>query len=328
MLRFVIRRLLIMIPTIWLISVVSFIIIQLPPGDFLTAYAGSLAARGQQADRALLDALSKRYGLNQPGYVQYFKWLWSLLHFDLGQSMQYEQPVARLLGQRIPWSILISLLGMLLLWVISIPIGIFSATHQYSIGDYVWTVLGFIGLGVPSFLLALIYLYVYFLATGSAAVGLFSYQYQSAPWSVAKVLDLLRHVGVPAAIVAFTGTAATIRVVRANLLDELQKPYVLVARAKGLSERRLLLKYPFRIALNPIMSTIGWSLPGLVSGELLVSLVLSVPTVAPLYIASLRNQDMYLAGSVVMVLSSLTVIGTLISDLLLAWVDPRIRGAV
>jgi peptide/nickel transport system permease protein len=236
--------------------------------------------------------------------------------------------VSRLILDRLPWSVTISLISLLLAYSIAIPIGLYAATNQYSVGDYTFTLVGLIGLATPDFLLALIILWYYFVATGNVAVGLFSDQYIVAPWSFAKLLDLLKHVWLPAIVVGTSGTAGLIRVVRANMLDELGRPYVMVARSKGLPENKVLVKYPFRIAMNPVVSTIGWTLPALVNGELLASLVLGLPTIAPLFVGALMSQDMFLAGSVVMILSTLTLVGTLISDILLAWLDPRIRGAI
>ena len=261
-------------------------------------------------------------------YVQYFKWIGGLLRGDLGRSMQWNQPVSRILAERLPWSILISLVSLLFVYAVAIPIGTTSATHQYSIRDYVFTFFGFIGIAIPNFLFALILLYLYFVYTGDVVLGLFSPQFQFAPWSLAKFLDMLQHLWMPAVIIGTAGTCGLIRVMRANLLDELQKPYVLVARAKGLTKRRVLYKYPFRIAINPVVSTIGWVLPALVSGEVFVSLVLGLPTIGPVLFQSLLSQDMWLAGSIVFILSVLTVLGTLISDILLAWLDPRIKESI
>ncbi len=328
MIKYIIRRCFLMIPTLIAVSIISFVIIQAPPGDYLTTYVATLQAMGQTIDTAEIESLRIRYGLGQPIYVQYLKWMWGLLRGDLGRSMEWNQPVARLIAQRLPWSILISLTSLLFVYIIAIPIGTISATHQYSIRDYFFTFVGFIGIAIPNFLFALVLLWFYFVYTGNVVLGLFSTQFQLAPWSLAKFLDLLKHLWMPAIIVGTAGTCGLIRVMRANLLDELQKPYVMVARAKGLSERKLLYKYPFRIAINPVVSTIGWTLPGLVSGEVLVSLVLGLPTIAPLFLASLMSQDMFLAGSIIFILSFLTVIGTLISDILLAWVDPRIKGSI
>ena len=328
MIRYIIRRLLLMIPTVIAITVLSFIIIQAPPGDYLDAYVAQLRALDQIIDDAEVESLRIRYGLGQPMYVQYFKWIGGLLRGDLGRSMQWNQPVSRVLAERLPWSVLISLVSLLFVYAVAIPIGTTSATHQYSIRDYVFTFFGFIGIAIPNFLFALILLYLYFVYTGDVVLGLFSPQFQYAPWSLAKFLDMLQHLWMPAVIIGTAGTCGLIRVMRANLLDELQKPYVLVARAKGLTKRRVLYKYPFRIAINPVVSTIGWVLPALVSGEVFVSLVLGLPTIGPVLFQSLLSQDMWLAGSIVFILSVLTVIGTLISDILLAWLDPRIKESI
>ena len=317
-----------MIPTVIAITVLSFIIIQAPPGDYLDAYVAQLRALDQIIDDAEVESLRIRYGLGQPMYVQYFKWIGGLLRGDLGRSMQWNQPVSRVLAERLPWSVLISLVSLLFVYAVAIPIGTTSATHQYSIRDYVFTFFGFIGIAIPNFLFALILLYLYFVYTGDVVLGLFSPQFQFAPWSLAKFLDMLQHLWIPAVVIGSAGTCGLIRVMRANLLDELQKPYVLVARAKGLTKRRVLYKYPFRIAINPVVSTIGWVLPALVSGEVLVSLVLGLPTIGPVLFQSLLSQDMLLAGSIVFILSVLTVIGTLISDILLAWLDPRIKESI
>ena len=317
-----------MIPTVIAITVLSFIIIQAPPGDYLDAYVAQLRALDQIIDDAEVESLRIRYGLGQPMYVQYFKWIGGLLRGDLGRSMQWNQPVSRVLAERLPWSVLISLVSLLFVYAVAIPIGTTSATHQYSIRDYVFTFFGFIGIAIPNFLFALILLYLYFVYTGDVVLGLFSPQFQFAPWSLAKFLDMLQHLWMPAVIIGTAGTCGLIRVMRANLLDELQKPYVLVARAKGLTKRRVLYKYPFRIAINPVVSTIGWVLPALVSGEVFVSLVLGLPTIGPVLFQSLLSQDMLLAGSIVFILSVLTVIGTLISDILLAWLDPRIKESI
>ena len=328
MLKFIIRRLVLMIPTIIVVSIVSFIVIQAPPGDYVTAYVAQLEARGEIIGQEIIEALKVRYGINQSLYVMYLKWMWNILHGDLGMSMQWNQPVSTLIAQRLPWSILLASIGFLFVYAIGIPIGMLSATHQYSIRDYTFTFIGFIGLAIPNFLFALVFLWIYFVSTGNAALGLFSVEFQTAVWSFAKFVDLLKHLWIPSIIVGTAGTAGLIRAMRANLLDELQKPYVMVARAKGLSETKLLYKYPFRIAINPIISTIGWTLPSLIDGELLTSIVLGIPTIAPIFLSSLLMQDTYLAGSVVFILSMLTVIGTLISDILLAWVDPRIRESI
>lgn len=328
MLRFVIRRIMIMIPTLLVVSVISFIIIQAPPGDFLTTYVGQLQAMGELIDESEIEALRVRYGLDKPMYVQYFKWIGGVIQGDLGRSLQWNKPVKSLILERLPWSFLIAFMSFLLVWIIGLPIGVFSATKKYSVGDYGFTLIGFLGLSIPNFLLALIALWLYFRISGNVMVGMFSSEYTMAPWSLGKVWDLMKHLWIPALIVGTAGTAGLIRTLRANLLDELEKPYVTVSRSKGLSEPKILIKYPFRIAINPAISTIGWVLPTLVSGELLVSMVLGTPTLAPILVGALMSQDMFLAGSIILILSTLTVIGTLISDLLLAWVDPRIREAV
>lgn len=329
MLVFIIRRILLMIPTVFVISVISFAIIELPPGDYIDAYVDRLTGQlGQSIDPIEIEALRARYGLDQPWVVRYWKWISGVLQGDLGRSMQWSMPVNTLILSRLPWTLLVSVTSLLLVYIISIPIGIYSATHQYSPGDYLATLVGFVGLAVPNFLIALIALWLFYLWTGEVAVGLFSDKYLDAPWSFARLVDLLKHIWLPALIVGTSGTAGMIRVVRANLLDELHKPYVMVARSKGLNEGRILIKYPMRIAMNPVASTIGWTLPALVNGELLVSMVLGLPTLAPIFVESLISQDMFLAGSVVFVLSVLTVIGTLLSDIVLAWLDPRIREAI
>jgi len=325
MLQYIARRILMMIPTLFLISIVSFIIIQLPPGDFLTSYVTQLSSMGDNVDESAIQALKDRYGLGQPLYVQYLRWMNNMLHGDFGHSMEWNKPVLGLLTERLPLTFVLAVSTMLFTWAIAFPIGIYSAVKQYSIGDYIATFLGFIGLAIPDFLLALILMWVFFAYFNQSVGGLFSPDFQEAPWSPAKVWDLGKHLIVPMVILGLGGTASLIRVMRANLLDELHKPYVVTARAKGLSESKLLLKYPVRAALNPFISTAGWYLPALVSGATIVAVVLSLPLTGPLLLRALMSQDMYLAGSFIFVLSALTVIGTLISDILLAWLDPRIR---
>ena len=317
-----------MIPTLLVVTIVSFVIIEAPPGDFMDTYVENLIRQQQAVDPSEIASLRARYGLDDPWAMRYVKWLRRVLQGDLGRSLQWNQPVAKLILERLPWTMAVSLFSFVIVYVVSIPIGLYSATHQYSLPDYLFTLVGFIGLGVPNFLLALVCLWLYFRATGSVVVGLFSDRYQMAPWSLGRFLDLLKHIWLPALIVGLSGTAGLIRTVRANLLDELRKPYVIMARAKGLPEARLIIKYPFRIAMNPVASTIGWMLPSLVNGELLTSMVLGLPTVAPLFVGALMSQDMFLAGSVVLILSALTLVGTLVSDLVLAWIDPRIKQAV
>jgi peptide/nickel transport system permease protein len=248
-----------------------------------------------------------------------------LLRGDFGRSFEFQKPVVDVLGERVILSMIITLTTSLFVWGASLPIGIYAATHQYSFFDYFWTFLGFIGLAVPNFLLALLIAWIVYTQFGLNVVGLFSQQYQDAPWSVAKGIDLLRHLWAPVIVIGMAHTAGFIRIVRGTLLDELQKPYVVAARARGLSERRLLVKYPVRVVLNPMISTIGWTLPALVSGEVIVSLVLGIPTTGPILLQALMSKDMYLAGGIFLILSSLTIVGTLVSDILLTWLDPRIR---
>ncbi|MEZ4736895.1 MAG: ABC transporter permease [Caldilineaceae bacterium] len=326
MLQFILRRLVFLIPTLIAISLVMFVIIQLPPGDYLTTLVAAMASQGENVDQAALVALKERYGLGQPVYVQYWKWISSiLLHGDFGRSFAYNLPVSSLIWERLALTMVLSICSLFFVWIVAFPVGVYSAVRQYSVGDYVATLLGFIGVAVPNFLLALVLMYIAFKYFNQSVGGLFSPEYQEAPWNWDKVLDLLSHLWIPIIIVGTEGTAGLIRIMRANLLDELRKPYVVTARAKGLPEWKLLLKYPVRIALNPFISTVGWVLPGLVSGSAIVSIVLSLPTTGPILLRALLSQDMYLAGSFLLMLSVLTVIGTLLSDLLLAWLDPRIR---
>ncbi len=322
---FMLRRILLLVPTLFVISIVSFTIIQLPPGDFLTNYVSNLAQSGESANEAQVASLRARYGLDQPVYVQYAHWIGGVLHGDFGQSFTYNKPVGTLIWERLGMTLFIALLTIAVTWLIAIPIGIYSATHPYSFLDYFFTFLGFIGMATPPFVLALLLMYASYVWFGTSVGGLFSDLYADAPWSLGKVWDLVKHLWAPVLVLAVGGTTAMVRTLRANLLDQLELPYVVTARAKGLSEWRLLLKYPVRLAINPLVSTIGWMLPTLISGSTIVSMVLSLPTDGPLMITALMEQDMYLAGSFVMIMSVLTVIGTLLSDLLLAWVDPRIR---
>ncbi|MEX0886642.1 MAG: ABC transporter permease [Phycisphaeraceae bacterium] len=353
MFALIIRRLLWMIPTLVVISFISFAIIQLPPGDFVTMQILAWEESGQQVDADRIEALREEFNLNDPFLLQYGKWFNDLLPFgfartegrylwvpndagevvfntpwfkwpDLGRSMEWNRPVTEVIGERLPLTIVLSVSTLLFTWALAIPIGIYSALRQYSAGDYFFTLLGFIGLATPNFLLALIFAYIGYRLYGTAG-GLFSVAYQDAPWSVGKLWDLGKHIWVPIIIIGTAGTAGMIRVMRGNLLDELSKQYVVTARAKGLKRWKLTVKYPVRVAINPLVSTIGWILPLIISGEVIVAVVLNLPTVGPLLLQSLLNQDMYLAGSMVMIMAILTVIGTLVSDLLLLWLDPRIR---
>jgi peptide/nickel transport system permease protein len=326
MLTYIIRRILYMIPTMFAISVVVFFIIQLPPGDYLTTLVAALSSQGETVNQDAIHALEERYGLDQPWYVQYYYWMRNiLLHFDFGNSFEYNRPVTDLIGQRLLFTVLISIGALLLTWAIAFPVGIYSAVRKYTIGDYILTFLAFLGLAIPEFMIALILLYVSFKYFDQSVGGLFSSQYVDAPWSFAKFTDLMAHLWIPIVIVGVASTAALIRIMRANLMDELNKPYVTTARAKGLTEHRLIMKYPVRMALNPFVSTSGFILPGLVSGETIIGIVLSLPTMGPLLLSALQSQDMYLAGAIILMTSVLTVIGTLLSDILLAWLDPRIR---
>lgn len=326
MLGYILRRFVVMIPTIIVISIVSFILIKLPPGDFLTSYVASLEAGGESVDDATLVALEQRYGLNQPGYVQYWRWISGIvLRGDFGQSFALNAPVSQLIWGRLGLTFMLSFTTLIFTWAVAFPIGIYTAVKKYSLGDYVFTLLGFIGLAIPNFLLALILMYVAFKYFNQSVGGLFSPEYIDALWSWEKFWDLLKHLWVPIVIVGTSGTAGLIRVMRANLLDELSKPYVDTARAKGMSEWRLILKYPVRVALNPFVSTVGWTLPLLISGSAIVAIVLNLPTSGPLLLRALLTQDMFLAGSFILMLAILTIIGTLVSDVLLALLDPRIR---
>ncbi|MEM7348865.1 MAG: ABC transporter permease [Chloroflexota bacterium] len=326
MLQYIARRVLYMIPTLIVISLISFAIIQLPPGDYLTFYVAELAAQGEDVDDATLQQLKDRYGLGLPWYQQYFRWIGNIvLEGDFGQSFTWRRPVNDLIWDRIGFTMLITLATTLFIWAVALPIGVYSATNQYSVGDYLATFFGFLGLATPNFLLALIMMYLAVKYFGQSVGGLFSPEFQDAPWSLARFWDFLAHLWIPIIILGTAGTAGLIRIMRANLLDEIHKPYVITARAKGVSERRLIWRYPVRVAMNPFISTIGWTLPALVSGSVIVSVVLNLPTTGPLLLQSLMQQDMFLAGSFILIVSSLTVVGTLISDILLAWLDPRIR---
>ncbi len=325
MLFYIIRRFLYMIIIMLVVSVVAFTIIQLPPGDYLTSVIGNLRRAGIKVDEEQIRSLEERYSLDLPVYAQYFRWTWNMLHGDFGKSFQWNLPVSELIGERLMLTVTISILTLLFAYAVAIPIGIYSATHQYSIGDYGFTIFGFAGLATPNFLLALILMFVFYKYFGLSAGGLFSIEYALAPWSVGKVIDMLKHLPIPIIVIGTAGTAELIRIMRGCLLDELRKQYVITARAKGVSERALLFKYPVRIAINPIVSTIGWTLPRIISGETITAIVLSLPTTGPLLFRALLSQDMYLAGSTIMFLTFLTVIGTLISDILLVWIDPRIR---
>jgi peptide/nickel transport system permease protein len=325
--RFIQKRFIYMIFTVWVITLISFIVIQLPPGDYVSNLVSRMTAQGAgEVPEEVIAQLRAQYGLDQPVYVQYFKWIRNVIfQGNFGYSFTFQRDAGEIIAQRLPMSMAISLGSVLFIWVVALPVGVYSAVNKYTIGDHIATFFGFIGLAVPNFLMALLLMYISYRYYGRALLGLFSAEYANAPWSVEKFIDLLKHLWIPIIILGTAGTAGLIRTMRANLLDELNKPYVDTARAKGVSERRLLWKYPVRHALNPFISTIGWVLPGLVAGEVIVSIVLNLPTSGPILFNALLAQDMYVASGFILVLSTLTVIGTFLSDLALAWLDPRIR---
>ena len=326
MANYILRRFLVIVPLLIVISVISFIVVQLPPGSYVETYIQNLKNQGYQPDENEIERLESRYGLNQPAYIQYFTWMKNMIfEGDMGRSFVYKQPVSEIIAERAPMTIMISMMAMLLQWIVAVPIGIFSARYQYSIFDYIVTFFRFIGLALPNFLFALVLMYFVYIHTGWAVVGIFSPEFVDASWSFAKLLDMLKNLWIPLVVIATAGTAGLIRTLRGTLLDELKKQYVTTARAKGMKERKLILKYPVRVAVNPLISTIGWMLPAIVGGEVVVSQVLNLKTLGPVLLGSVQSEDMYLAGGIIMILSSLTVIGTLLSDILLAWVDPKVR---
>lgn len=326
MAQYIIKRILYMIPTLIAISIVAFIIINLPPGDYVDGLVARRLTAGEVVTAEEEEALRIVYNLNVSIPEQYINWISDIvLRGDFGDSFQLNQPVSDLIWERLALTFMISISTLVFIWIVAIPIGVYSAVRQYSVGDYVFTFLGFIGLAIPNFLLALVLLYVSFRYFGQSVGGLFSPEYLDAPWSVAKFLDMLSHLWVPMVVLGTAGTAGLIRTLRANLLDELRRPYVVTARTKGLSETWLLIKYPLRHALNPFVSSLNDVFVNLVSGAAIVSIVLSLQTTGPLLYNALRSQDLYLAGSAILMLSVLTVVGTLFSDILLAWLDPRIR---
>ena len=325
MLAYTAKRIIIMIPTLIAISILTFIIIRLPPGDYLTTLVNELQNRGEVVDKGKLDFLRQTYGLDKSGVEQYFVWARGLLRGDMGYSFEYNLPVSDLIGERIFLTMVVSISTILFIWVVSFPIAIYSATHQYSWGDYTLTLIGFIGLATPNFLLALVLLYFTNVHFGLSIGGLMEPRYVDQPWSVDKAISVFEHLIVPTLVIGASGTAAMIRRLRANLLDELQKQYYITALAKGLTTRRALWRYPLRVALNPFISDIGNILPHVVSGAAVVSVVMSLPTTGPMLLDALQSQDMYLAGSFLMFLAVLTVFGVFLSDLALAGLDPRIR---
>lgn len=326
MLRYLGRRALYMAATLLAISLVVFVIINLPPGDYVTALQSRYAAQGQGLTVQDIENLRVRYGLDGNLLQQYWHWFTQIvLHGDLGMSFEHEKPVAQVIAPRLGWTIAVSLITLLVTWALAFPIGVYSAVKQHSLGDYAATTVGFLGLATPNFLIALVFIYFSVTWFGSVPSGLCSPEWCDASWNLGKLLDLLGHLWIPMIVIGTGGVAGLVRIIRNNLLDELRRPYVTAARARGVPEGPLLRRYPLRVALNPFVSTIGWILPLLLVGDIVVGQILSLPTLGPILLGSLKSQDMYLAGSIIMVLSVVTVIGTLISDLLLGWLDPRIR---
>jgi peptide/nickel transport system permease protein len=325
MIRYIAQRLLLLPFLMIIYSFVIFAIIKAPPGDFLTAYVATLSASGTSITAEMLQALRHDYGLDQPFIIQYWHWMVNLMHGNMGLSLEYQRPNADLIAEQLTLTIALALMSFVLTWLIAVPAGIYSATHQRSVVDHIFTVINYIGVAIPNFMLALILMWIAFSYFGISVTGLFSPEYVDAPWSLGRLGDLLMHIWLPAIVLGIAGTARLTRIMRANLLDELNKPYVVTARAKGMREWRLVLRYPVRLALNPLISTIGWYLPALFSGSLIVATVMNLPNIGPLLLRALINQDMYLAGGILLIYSFLTIVGTLLSDILLALIDPRIR---
>ncbi len=325
MLAYIAKRLVLLPLLIVVFSIIAFLIIQAPPGDFVTSYVAELAASGSSMDQLQIDALRELYGLDRPLYVQYLKWFTRILQGDLGVSLDFQKPISELIGQRLLLTVLLRLFTLLFTFAVAVPIGIVSATRQYSFLDYFFTVFNYIGVATPTFMTALILMWLAFSKLGITITGLFSPEYLDAPWSAARLADLGKHIWLPIVILGLDGTARLARIMRANLLDELNKPYMEMARAKGMSELRLVLKYPVRLAINPLVSSLGWYLPLIFSGSLIVATVLNLPTIGPMLLRSLISQDMFLAGTIVLIYFAIAVLGTLLSDILLAWLDPRIR---
>lgn len=325
LLGYIFWRLVWSVPFFFAASLIAFALIQAPPGDFVTSFAATLAQSGDVVDEQRLEALRERYGLDRPFLTQYWLWISGVMRGDFGISFEWQQPVSQLIWERMGLSVALAVGTLMFTWAVALPLGIYSAVRKYTVSDYVLTTVGFFGLAMPNFLLALVMMYVAVVYFGADVSGLFSEEYQRAPWSWAKFVDLLKHIWLPIAILGLSSTASLMRIMRANLLDELNKPYVTTARAKGVSEFRLLMKYPVRIALNPFVSTIGWAFPQLISGAVITAFVLSLPTAGPLLLQALLSQDMFLAGAFILLLCCLSIIGMLVSDILLAFVDPRIR---
>ena len=325
MLRFIVQRLLILPILLVVFSILVFWLVQAPRGDFLTSYVANLASGGSSIQEEQVAALRHQFGLDQPMYIRYLYWMRGLLKGDLGYSLEYQRPNSELIGERLVLTVLLALFAFVITWIVAVPAGIYSATHQNSLLDYAFALLNYIGVATPNFMLALILMWIAFAYLGINITGLFSPAYEQAPWSLGRLIDLLKHIWVPGIVLGIAGTARLMRVMRANLLDELNKPYVVTARAKGMSEWALVLKYPVRLAINPLVSTIGWMLPQLFSGSLIVATVMNLPNIGPLLLRALTQRDMYLSGSILLIYCFLTIIGTLVSDILLALVDPRIR---
>lgn len=314
-----------MIPTLIIISIITFIIIQLPPGDFVTTAQAEIAASGGGMDASAVEAMRIRYGLDQPMLVQYWRWVSGFPRGDFGYSLEWSAPVWDIIAGRLGWTLLLSGLALVFMWLVSIPIGIYSARHQYSLGDNVFSFLGFLGLSVPDFMLSLMWLVFATMMLGISASGLYSPQMVDAPWSFAKFLNLLNHLWPPVVIMGVVGTAELIRIMRGNLLDILNQQYVTTARSKGLVEKIVVQKYAVRMAINPMISVLGMQIPKMISSSIIVGFVLSIPTVGPIFLRSLITQDMYLAGTILLLMTVMLLIGNFLADIALAWVDPRIR---
>jgi peptide/nickel transport system permease protein len=325
MLTYIVRRLFGMVPTLFVVSVLTFIIIQLPPGDFLTTLSTQAAATGSSMDEGAMEAMRRQYGLDQPMYVQYLSWIAGFPRGDFGYSVEWKAPVSELITSRLGFTLLFSVLALVFTWIVAIPIGIYSATHQYSWGDVLLTFLGFLGLSIPAFMLGLVYLFVAAFWFNASVGGLMTPGLENAPWDVAKVVDVVNHLFWPTIIVGAAGTAQLIRIMRGNLLEILGQQYITTARAKGLTENVVVNKYAVRVAINPLISVMGMELPNLINGATLLGIVLSLPTIGPMFLNALRNQDIYLAGTILIMLAVLLMLGNLLADITLAWVDPRIR---
>ena len=326
MAKYIVKRLITLIPLVLVVSIIAFAIIELPPGDYVSRYISKLELQGKQLSEGEILRLKQLYDMDKTLPERYLSWITKIVtKGDFGVSFAYNSPVSQLIGERLAMTLLLSGITMVFTYFVAISIGIFSAVRPNSLFDYVFTLVGFMGIAIPSFLIALVLIWISYSSFGISITGLFSLEYTGAPWSWAKFVNMLQHIWVPVVVIGLEGTASVMRIMRSGMLDEIKKQYVITARAKGVKELKLLLKYPARVALNPIVSTIGWVLPATISGESVVSIVLNLPTTGPLLLNALLNQDMYLAGSMILILSILTVVGTVISDILLALLDPRIR---